>query len=67
MDEAYEMTEEENVLSERIHDADPEVNERMAHWLHAFFEKRVTLNDLKATFHAAYEKDEMPCFPWEIQ
>ena len=65
--DGYELTEEENVLSERIHDADPEVHERMAHWLHAFFEKRVSLADFKATFYAAYEKDEMPSFPWEAQ
>lgn len=57
--------EKDSVISERIHDADHEVNEKMVHWLHWFLtDGDVSLDELKETFQKAYDKQEGIDFPW---
>ena len=62
-------TEDDEILSERIHDSDPEVNERLVHWLHSFFLGEKTIDELRATFHEAYPlkpgSGVVPSYPWE--
>jgi hypothetical protein len=56
-----------NVLSERIHDMDPEYNEKIIHYLHAFLEGLVSNEKLLEIFNGIYKKDgpEYIKYPWE--
>jgi hypothetical protein len=56
------MSPEDNTISEHIHDADSETNENMLHWLHQFMMGKITQNELKSIFIAAYQHHQ-PLFP----
>ena len=59
------LSEQDEIISERIHDADSLQNEKMAHWMHFFMMKKVTLDEIQEQFHTAYvEQDSIP-FPWD--
>jgi cytochrome c-type biogenesis protein CcmH/NrfF len=53
-----------DILSERIHDADSEVNENMVHWLHEYLNGGCTREKLMTVFMQAYEKQEVIDPPW---
>lgn len=53
------------VVSERIHDADSEVNENIVHWLQLHLEGKVSQEKLKELFEKAYVKEEHVFAPWE--
>lgn len=58
-------SDQNEIISERIHDAEPETNEKMVHWLHWFLtDGDVKLEDLKEQFEKAYDKQEPLDFPW---
>lgn len=51
-------------ISERIHDAEPDMNEKMVHWLHDFLIGEISIDELKETFEKAYEKQIWINYPW---
>lgn len=55
----------DQVASERIHDADRELNENMLHWLQLFLEGKCTKEQLEKLFNKAYVKEEFVFAPWE--
>lgn len=54
----------DQVVSERIHDADRELNENMLHWLQLFVEGKCSEEQLKKLFNKAYVKEEFVFAPW---
>lgn len=62
------MTDEniQELISERIHDADSEKNENMVHCLQAFFNGKMTIETLKDIMHKGYANDEWIKPPWEM-
>jgi hypothetical protein len=59
------LTEQDEIISERIHDTDSSQNEKMVHWLHFFIMGKVTLNEIQEQFHTAYVEQDLISFPWD--
>jgi hypothetical protein len=59
------MTNEDELVSERIHDADSETNENMVHWLHQLTMGKITIEKLGEIFFNAYLKHESIKPPWK--
>ena len=55
----------DQVVSERIHDADRELNENMMHWVQLFMEGKCTKEKLEQLFKRAYVEEEFVFAPWE--
>jgi hypothetical protein len=53
-----------DIISERIHDADSETNENVLHWLQLFIEGKISQKVLTEKFNLAYEKEEHVLPPW---
>jgi len=58
------MNDKDNIISERIHDADRQKNENMVHCLHAHIRGEMTLVELYKRFEG-YENDEWIKPPWK--
>jgi len=52
------MNDTDNIISERIHDADSQKNENMVHCLHAHIQGKMTLVELYERFENGYGNDE---------
>lgn len=59
------LSEQDEIISERIHDTDDHMNERMAHWLHFFIMGKVTQDELKVQFNKLYTERDCISFPWD--
>lgn len=52
------------IVSERIHDADSETNENLLHWLQLVVEGQVPFEELAKRFNRAYVEEEHVFPPW---
>lgn len=59
------MNDTDNIISERIHDADRQKNENMVHCLHAHIRGKMTLVELYKRFEDGYKNEEWIKPPWE--
>lgn len=59
------LSEQDEIISERIHDTDSFQNEKMVHWLHFYIMGKITLDELKAQFLILYVEQDSISFPWD--
>lgn len=68
----FELTEEEDIVSEMVHDMDSDYQEKLCHYVHYFLMNKISKDELEKAFNALVKGYEhMESFdgyvpdPWE--